>query len=72
MTITLQGNVEFDEAVIRHVDGTTDDFDWQFDAAKFWGGWGLYPQISLINSQAKDLTVHSFDKSDQEWHIPLI
>lgn len=71
MTITLQGNAEFDEAILRHIDGAVDDFEYQWDAEKWWGGWGQYPQVSLINDQQKDLTVHSFDKGTQEFSIPL-
>lgn len=71
LTIRLLGNQEFDEAVMRHVDGATDDLEYAYDAKKWWGGWGLYPQVSLINGQNEDLTVHSFDKSNMEWSVPL-
>ena len=71
MKIRIQGNAEFDEAIVRHVDGASDAFDHEVDAVKYWGGWGQYPQVSLLNQTAQDLTVHSFDKSGSEWSIPL-
>lgn len=71
MTITLQGDAKFDEIVIRDVEEADDDFNYEWDANKFWGGWGEYPQFSAINGQQKDLTVHSFNKGNQEWQIPL-
>jgi len=72
MTISLQGNGEFDEAVMRHIAGAVDEFEYAYDANKWWGGWGEYPQLSLINlNEGKDLTVHSFDTDFQEWSIPL-
>jgi hypothetical protein len=71
LKITLQGNQEFDEAILRHIDGAVDAFEYAYDADKWWGGWGQYPQVSLINGENKDLTVHSFDKNSQEWSIPL-
>jgi len=71
ITISLQGNGEFDEVVIRHIPGANDDFEYDYDANKWWGGWGEYPQLSSINNQNKDLTVHSFDTNYQEWSIPL-
>jgi SprB repeat len=71
MTISLLGNQEFDEAVLRHIDGSSSGFDYEWDADKYWGGWGLYPQVSLLNTDDDDQTVHSFDKSFQEWQIPM-
>lgn len=71
VTIKLQGDEEFDEVVLRHLDDANDDFEFAYDANKWWGGWGEYPQLSLINQQEKDLTVHSFNKGNQEWIIPL-
>jgi hypothetical protein len=71
MTITLQGSEEFDQAVLRHIESANDNFEYEYDANKWWGGWGDYPQISLINQQERDLTVYSFDKGFQEWIIPL-
>ena len=71
MTVRLSGTSEFDELVVRHIDGTNDAFDYEFDAVKYWGGWGDYPQFSALNGSNEDLTVHSFDKGDQEWEIPL-
>jgi hypothetical protein len=70
-TIRLQGVEEFDEVVIRHLADANDDFDLAYDANKWWGGWGEYPQLSVLNQQEKDLTVHSFNKGFQEWTIPL-
>lgn len=71
MKITLVGAEEYDEIIIRHVDGAADNFEFAYDAEKWWGGWGEYCQFSSINGQNKDLTVNSFDKLDQEWSIPL-
>jgi hypothetical protein len=71
MTIRVQGVENFDEAVLRHLDGSVDEFEYLFDAEKLWGGWGVQPQITLINNEVKDLTVHSFDKGTQEWSIPM-
>jgi hypothetical protein len=48
-----------------------EEFEYAYDANKMWGGWGEYPQLSLINNESKDLTVHSFNKGNQEWSIPL-
>jgi hypothetical protein len=71
MTITLQGVEEFDEVVLRHLDDANDAFEFAYDANKWWGGWGEYPQLALLNQDQKDLTVHSFNKGNQEWTIPL-
>ena len=71
MLVKLQGNQDADEVVMRHIDGANDAFDPAYDANKYWGGWGTYPQLSILNGDQKDLTVHSFDKQNQEWHIPL-
>ena len=71
MTIRVQGVAEFDEAVLRHLNGAEEEFEFAYDAQKIWGGWGVYPQISLLNSELKDLTVHTIDKGSQEWSIPL-
>ncbi|MEZ4923227.1 MAG: LamG-like jellyroll fold domain-containing protein, partial [Crocinitomicaceae bacterium] len=71
MTIKLNGNQQFDEAVMRHIDGAIDAMELDFDAAKWYGGWGSYPQLALVNQQAEELTVHSFDKTGQEFSIPL-
>ena len=71
MKITLGRIGEYDEVVMRHVDVATDNYDYEWDAQKYWGGWGDYCQVSLINGQNRDLTVHSFDKGNQEWTIPL-
>jgi hypothetical protein len=71
LKIRLSGNEEFDEAVVRHIDGATESFDHQFDANKYGGGWGLYPQVSLIDVNSNDLTVHSFENLNQEVIIPI-
>lgn len=71
MTIRIQGDEEFDEAVLRHLEMAEEEFEHAYDANKMWGGWGEYPQLSLINNESKDLTVHSFNKGNQEWSIPL-
>lgn len=71
MKITFGRNGEFDEVVMRHIDSATDNYDYQWDAQKYWGGWGDYCQVSLINGQNRDLTVHSFNTGFQEWSIPL-
>ena len=64
-------STEFDEVILRHIEGTSDNFDAEYDATKWWGGWGEYPQLSILNSQMRDLTIHSFDKKYTEWQIPL-
>lgn len=71
VTIRLQGVEHFDEVVMRHLDDAVEEFEHAYDASKMWGGWGDFPQLSLINNEAKDLTVHSFNKGDQSWSIPL-
>jgi hypothetical protein len=71
MSIKVVGNNQSDEAVMRHIDGAVDAWELDFDAQKWWGGWGDYPQISLVNQGAEDLTIHSFDKTGQEFSIPL-
>ena len=71
MKITLGRSGEYDEVIMRHLDAANDDYDFEWDAQKYWGGWGDYCQVSLINGQNRDLTVHSFNKNFQEWSIPL-
>ncbi|MFT5821489.1 MAG: hypothetical protein ACI8ZM_002742 [Crocinitomix sp.] len=71
MTIQLDGGPFIDEAVIRHIDGAIEEIEFQIDAPKLFGGWGVNPQISFVNNEDKDLTVHSFDKGFSEWEIPL-
>ncbi|MEO9534309.1 MAG: SprB repeat-containing protein [Crocinitomicaceae bacterium] len=71
LKITLQGVEEFDEAIIRHLDGAVDAFEYLVDAEKWYGGWGEYPQLSVMNNDSKDLTVHSFDNGNQELSIPI-
>jgi hypothetical protein len=71
MTVQLIGTDKVDEAVVRHVEGALDELEHQIDAEKLWGGWGTQPQISFLNSEEKDLVVHSFDKNNKEWSIPM-
>jgi len=71
MTIKLDGFGMSDECVLRHVEDAIDDYELDYDAYKLYGGWGTYPNISLINTTQEDLTVHSFDKQFQEWEIPV-
>lgn len=71
MNIQLTDGALRDEAVIRHIDGALDELEPAYDAAKVYGGWGTNPQITLMNTEAKDLTVHSFDKGFSEWSVPL-
>ncbi|MFK8038852.1 MAG: LamG-like jellyroll fold domain-containing protein [Crocinitomicaceae bacterium] len=69
--ILLSGNNKTDEAVLRHVDGATDNYDSEFDAIKRFASWAEYPHISILNANDEDYTVHSFDKSFQEWSLPI-
>ena len=55
MTISLAGNSGYDEAIVRHIEGTVNAFDHEFDANKWWGGWGQYPQIAAVNDEGKIL-----------------
>ena len=71
MSIKLNGFNMTDECIIRHVDGATDSYELNYDAYKQYGGWGTYPNISILNTTQQDLTVHSFDKQFQEWEIPI-
>jgi hypothetical protein len=71
MTIQLDGGTTIDEAVVRHIDGATTFVESEFDAVKFYGGWGVNPQLTVVNPEGIDLTVHSFDTDLAEWHIPL-
>ncbi len=72
MTIQLSAEgQETDEAVLRHIDGATDAVEAEFDAVKMYGGWGVNPQVMLLNSEGEDLTVHSFDKGLSAWTVPL-
>jgi len=70
MSIKVVGNNMIDECILRHVDGATNDFDWEYDAFKLYGT-SSYPNISLLNPTNQEFTVHSFDKQFQEWDIPL-
>ncbi len=71
MHIKVDGFDKSDECVMRHVDNANQSFDSEYDAYKRFANWDGYPHISLINPEGVDLTVHSFDKSTQEWAIPL-
>jgi len=70
MSIKVIGNNMMDECIMRHVDGATENFDWEYDAYKLYGS-SNYPNISLLNATNNEFTVHSFDKQFQEWDIPL-
>ncbi|MBN4071368.1 SprB repeat-containing protein [Crocinitomix catalasitica] len=69
--IKLSGFDMSDECVIRNVEGSVDAKEDAWDARKLWGAWGVNPQISLINGEALDLTVHTFDFGYEEWQVPL-
>jgi hypothetical protein len=71
MKISVVGQGVTDECVVRHVTGANESFDAEYDAYKLYGNSSVYPNISLINSNQNEFTVHSFDKSFQEWEIPL-
>lgn len=71
MTVQLLGGAFIDEAVVRHIEGASNDIESQLDAIKLFGGWGNNPQVSFVNGGGNDLTVHSFDKGFSEWEIPL-
>jgi len=71
MSILLSGNNMTDEAVIRHVDNATDGYDSEFDAVKQFASWIEFPHVSVLNADHTDFTVHSFDKSFQEWSLPI-
>ncbi|MFK8038853.1 MAG: hypothetical protein AB8B74_11220, partial [Crocinitomicaceae bacterium] len=69
--IVLSGNNKTDEAVLRHVENATDGYDSEFDATKKFASWMEYPHVSILNAANEDFTVHSFDKSFQEWSLPI-
>jgi hypothetical protein len=71
MKISINGFGLSDECVMRHVDNAVDEYEAEYDAYKMYGGWGIYPNVSLINSSQQELSVHSFDKQYQEWSIPV-
>ncbi|MBK7128348.1 MAG: SprB repeat-containing protein [Crocinitomicaceae bacterium] len=71
MTIRIEGNGYTDETVIRHVDGTNDAYEINFDAVERWGGWGEVPQLSVVNNDQIDFTIHSFDLGTQDWVVPV-
>lgn len=71
INISVNGFGMTDECIMRHVDGSSDAFDFEYDAYKINGSSGTYPQISLINTTNEELVVHSFDKQFQEWEIPV-
>jgi hypothetical protein len=69
--IRLSGLGMSDECVLRNKEGTVDAQEGEVDALKVWGAWGVNPQVSLINEEVKDLTVHTFDFNYEEWEVPL-
>ena len=69
--ILIEGFDMADECVIRNREGTSDALEGNCDARKIWGAWGVNPQISFVNEQEFDLTVHTFDFGYEEWEIPL-
>ena len=69
--IAINGLGLRDECVVRHGDDALDTFEGNKDALKLWGGWGEHPQISLLNGENKDFTIHTFDFDNEEWSIPL-
>ena len=71
MTLRLQSLNYFDEAVVRHVDGSLESFEHEYDGKELWGGWYDYPQLSVVNTNLEDLSVHSFDLNNQEWVVPV-
>ena len=71
MTMSVNGFNMLDECVIRHIENAESAYEPDYDAYKLYGSYGPYPHISLVNDEAQDLTVHSFDKGNQEWHLPI-
>lgn len=71
MLIQLANHELVDEAIVRHIDGAIDAFEPSFDAEKMYGGWGVNPQLTVLNNDNVDLTVHSFDQTGSEFSIPL-
>lgn len=71
MHIVLSKDSLSDESVLRHVDGATDFYEYEYDAKKIYANWDGYPHISIVNTQVEDFTVYSFDKLEQEWSLPL-
>lgn len=71
MNIKVSGNNMSDECVLRHVEGTTQNFDSEFDAYKLYGSAGNYPYISVLNDLNQEFSVQTFDKQFEEWSVPL-
>lgn len=64
LTFGLQKGTYNDEAVLRFIDGATDNFDANFDALKLASGDVDMPYISLIN-YSNDLSVNSYNLGQQ-------
>jgi hypothetical protein len=64
LTFGLQKGTNNDEAVLRFIDGATDNFDANFDALKLPSGDVDMPYISLIND-SNDLSVNSYNLGQQ-------
>jgi hypothetical protein len=64
LTFGLQKGTNNDEAVLRFIDGATDNFDANFDALKLTSGDVDMPYISLIND-SNDLSVNSYNLGQQ-------
>ena len=71
MTMVLHGGAFSDECVIRTYEGTSDDFEPSADAIEYFGGWGTHPQLSVVNGEGRDLSIHTFDNAYDSWNIPL-
>ncbi|MCH2232859.1 MAG: hypothetical protein MK078_01300 [Crocinitomicaceae bacterium] len=71
MTISVYGDESQDQTVFRHIEGSTDSYDSQFDAVEYFGGWGVQPQISLINEIGEEFSIQSLDLGYEEWAIPM-
>lgn len=64
LTFGLQKGPNNDEAVLRFIDGATNNFDANFDALKLASGDVDMPYISLIND-SNDLSVNSYNLGQQ-------
>jgi SprB repeat len=71
MVIRVSDGNSFDEVVIRDIEHAHEEFDYEYDAEKYWNTYPSGPQISALNTDEIDLAVHSFNKGFAEWSIPL-